>query len=323
MQLLPINLVDVLIALALIFFAWEAWRVGFWIILTDFLSFVITLVSALLFYPRFSTVLKTVFSLGKSLSNAISFLIIAVIVEAILGYLFVILVRKIPGKLRNFRFSKPLSIILSIGEVLVISSFFLTLIMSLPISPSVKLSIDKSLAGKYLLGATSRLETRLADIFGGAFEESLTHLVVNEESKESILLEIEIVDLENDAESEGELFDLVNSEREGAGVPKLVWNTDVVPVARGYAKDMWERKYFGHYSPEGENVVDRLQKAGLGYTSVGENLALAPTVGVAHEGLMNSPGHRANILSPDFSKIGIGVFDNGYYGKIFVQVFTD
>jgi len=43
----------------------------------------------------------------------------------------------------------------------------------------------------------------------------------------------------------------------------------------------------------------------------------------AHNGLMNSEGHRANILEPEFRKIGIGVIDNGVYGKMFVQVFTD
>lgn len=48
-----------------------------------------------------------------------------------------------------------------------------------------------------------------------------------------------------------------------------------------------------------------------------------PTVIVAHNGLMNSEGHRANILSPEFSRVGIGVIDNGIYGKIFVQIFTD
>jgi uncharacterized protein YkwD len=52
-------------------------------------------------------------------------------------------------------------------------------------------------------------------------------------------------------------------------------------------------------------------------------LALAPTLATAHTGLMNSEGHRANILEPKFKRVGIGVIDNGVYGKMFVQVFTD
>jgi uncharacterized protein YkwD len=86
---------------------------------------------------------------------------------------------------------------------------------------------------------------------------------------------------------------------------------------------MWERQYFGHISPEGRDIGDRLNAAGIGYSLAGENLALAPTVTTAQNGLMNSEGHRANILEPKFKKIGIGVIDNGIYGKMFVQVFTD
>ena len=51
--------------------------------------------------------------------------------------------------------------------------------------------------------------------------------------------------------------------------------------------------------------------------------ALAPTVVIAHEGLMNSPGHRANILNPRFRRVGIGVADGGMHGKMFTQNFAD
>jgi uncharacterized protein YkwD len=86
---------------------------------------------------------------------------------------------------------------------------------------------------------------------------------------------------------------------------------------------MWRRNYFGHVSPEGHDAGDRLNAAEVSYQMAGENLALAPTLQSAHTGLMNSEGHRANILDPDFRRVGIGVIDNGYYGKMFVQVFTD
>ena len=53
----------------------------------------------------------------------------------------------------------------------------------------------------------------------------------------------------------------------------------------------------------------------------GENLAGAPTVERAHSGLMNSPGHRANILNPNFTHVGIGIVDGGPYGKMYTQTF--
>ena len=49
--------------------------------------------------------------------------------------------------------------------------------------------------------------------------------------------------------------DRVNSERKKLAIPELVWDSNLVPVARAHAKDMWERKYFSHYSPEGKDAV--------------------------------------------------------------------
>ena len=86
---------------------------------------------------------------------------------------------------------------------------------------------------------------------------------------------------------------------------------------------MFEKGFFSHYNLQGESPFDRMDKAGISYVAAGENLALTPTVAIAHQGLMDSPGHRANILSPDFGRIGIGVIDGGIYGKMFVQEFTN
>ena len=66
-----------------------------------------------------------------------------------------------------------------------------------------------------------------------------------------------------------------------------------------------------------------MNKANIEFTYAGENLALAPSTPLAMQGLMNSPGHRANILNPNFKKIGIGVIDGGIYGKMYSQEFTD
>ena len=94
-------------------------------------------------------------------------------------------------------------------------------------------------------------------------------------------------------------------------------------MARAHADDMFKRGYFAHDTPEGVDPFQRMQNAGIVFGLAGENLALAPTLEIAHTGLMNSPGHRANILRDGFRKIGIGVLDGGVYGKMFVQEFTD
>ena len=136
-------------------------------------------------------------------------------------------------------------------------------------------------------------------------------------------LDIKKFDLQVDEKAETQMFTKLNIERKKLAITELVWDPNLVPVGRAHAKDMWQRKYFSHYSPEGKDVGDRLNESKIKYSFAGENLALAPTVQTAHTGLMNSEGHRENILEPRFKKIGIALVNNGVYGKMFVQVFSD
>ena len=119
------------------------------------------------------------------------------------------------------------------------------------------------------------------------------------------------------------MLNLVNLERGKKGLPTLAFAEDLSGVARLHAKDMLERGYFSHYTPEGASPFDRMEAFGITYQYAGENLAFAPDVQIAMAGLMKSPGHRENILSPNFRKGGIGVIDAGIYGKMFVQEFSD
>jgi uncharacterized protein YkwD len=66
-----------------------------------------------------------------------------------------------------------------------------------------------------------------------------------------------------------------------------------------------------------------MREAHVRYLTAGENLALAPTLQVAHNGLMNSPGHRANILHPQFGHLGIGIMDGGIRGLMVSQEFRE
>ena len=84
---------------------------------------------------------------------------------------------------------------------------------------------------------------------------------------------------------------------------------------------MYTEGFFGHTSPTTGDVGDRVEAAGIPFVLVGENLALAPTPGTVHDGLMSSEGHRANILGVDFTKVGVGVV-SGPLGLMVVQVFT-
>ena len=119
------------------------------------------------------------------------------------------------------------------------------------------------------------------------------------------------------------MFNLVNEERKKAGFKPLTEDPSLRELGRNLCKDMFMRGYFSHYTPEGKSPFDRMAESDIAFTYAGENLALAPSSKLAMQGLMNSPGHRANILSKNFGTVGIGVIDGGVYGEMFCQEFTD
>lgn len=120
---------------------------------------------------------------------------------------------------------------------------------------------------------------------------------------------------------EQKMLSLVNSVRASAGLKPLQADMSLVKLARLKGQDMINKNYFSHTSPTYGSPFDMMQAAGVSYRYAGENLAGAPTVDSAHTNLMNSPGHRANILNGNFTKVGIGVVNGGSYGKMFVQMF--
>jgi uncharacterized YkwD family protein len=120
---------------------------------------------------------------------------------------------------------------------------------------------------------------------------------------------------------EQQMLNLVNQEREKQGLPALKADPELTKVARVKAKDMIDNNYFDHNSPTYGSPFDMMKKFGVEYKTAGENLAGNSSVEGAHTSLMNSQGHRENILKSDYTNVGIGVVDGGQYGKMFVQMF--
>jgi uncharacterized protein YkwD len=127
--------------------------------------------------------------------------------------------------------------------------------------------------------------------------------------------------LEDRPTAAAEVFELLNRSRLDAGLDPLTWNPALAEVGESHALEMYVAGYFSHLSPSTGTVGDRLRGAGIPYRVAGENLALAATAEDVHRGLMESPGHRANIESSGFNRVGIGVV-RGPLGLMTVQVFT-
>ncbi|WP_050181654.1 CAP domain-containing protein [Domibacillus robiginosus] len=117
---------------------------------------------------------------------------------------------------------------------------------------------------------------------------------------------------------EQEVAKLVNEERAKAGLKALTLDTELSKVARAKSQDMKDKSYFSHQSPTYGSPFDMMKKFGITYKAAGENIAKGQkTPEEVMEAWMNSDGHRKNILSADFTHIGVGYVD-GHWTQMFI-----
>lgn len=322
------NFIDIAIIMIIFIYAMEGYAIGFTRGILDFISFVFSFLFALTFYGFFATFLSDYLHIPKGFSNAIGFFLAAFISEVLLAILLrysILPLIESYSKKQKFpeEIGKIAGIVPGVLSAIVLLAFILTMIVALPISPYLKNSVTKSKLGSPLILGIQGFDETLNNVFGGAVNDALTFITVEPRSDETIILNFSTKKYILDRPSEIKMIELVNRERGIAGIKSLTEDSLLTEVARDHCKDMFERGYFSHYTPEGLSPFDRMEKAGIRFSYAGENLALAPDVTLAMKGLMNSPGHKANILSEEFNKVGIGVIDGGVYGEMYCQEFTD
>jgi len=122
--------------------------------------------------------------------------------------------------------------------------------------------------------------------------------------KASVDFEAAVLALTNDARAAGGCCG-----SEGCFDPSapLREDADLQSSARAHAQDMAQRDYFDHDTPEGIDPFDRMREAGWKGCAMGENIAGGQqTPSEVVDGWLNSPGHCSNILSPEFTRLGVG-----------------
>lgn len=119
---------------------------------------------------------------------------------------------------------------------------------------------------------------------------------------------------------EQQVVDLVNSERAANGLPALMLDETLSGYARIKSQDLHDNRYFDHQSPTYGSPFDMMRSFGITYAYAGENIAMGYfSAESVVNAWMNSSGHRANILSANFDRIGVGyVADGGYWTQWFL-----
>jgi len=204
---------------------------------------------------------------------------------------------------------------------LLLSAALLAIAVSLPSAGVPKAAIEQSFIGPPMLTFVHRVSSFAGTALIGL--PGTGGMQVLPEGQQRVDLHFRATTTRLEPGAEQQLFDLVNAERTKRGLTPYEFDEALRGVARGHSDDMLRRGYFGHYDPEGLTHVERMNAVHLMRRSSAENVALAPSVLVLHEGLMNSKGHRANILAPNFTRCGIGIYYSPVLGYMATQLFSD
>ncbi len=306
--------------------AFAGTRRGLPVIALELTSFALATLVAVLLYHAAGGVVAAWGNLPASLANVTGFIVVWMIVEvtgALLARWFIL--RHVSWERTRSWMSQVGGAILNVLKGVVLVAVGLILFAALPLSQAAKEPILNSFMAKAILATSDSWRQKVENSLGRDLGNSLNFFTVTSdpESQQRIELGFSTTNAAVDSADEAAMLKLINHERTSRGIAPLAANPTAQTVARAYSKRMLAEGYFSHIDPDGHNPFDRMRAGGVTFGAAGENLALAPTLDLAHQGLMNSPGHRANILNPTYRTVGIGIMNAGPYGLMVTQDFTD
>ena len=317
------NYVDIILLLVIALAVWGGWQKGFIIGSINLVVWIGSLLAGFFFYQYAGQLLKANFPKLDVWSLPIAFLSVVIISRVLLGLIFNSILRKTPNETHAHGVNRFLGIFPGVINGIIYTTIIAAMLLSVPLMYGINQKAKESTLTKRLAVNVGWLDDKLSPIFDEAVKKSLTRTTIEPESDETVTLNFKVNDADARPDLEIKMLELVNRERTKRGLKPLQWDPEILPVARAHSQDMFVRGYFSHYTLEGKDPFDRMKAAGIKYYSAGENLALGPSLSICHEGLMNSPGHRANILNPTYGRVGIGILDGGAYGLMISQEFRN
>lgn len=316
------NWIDILLAIVILLSVLAGWHRGFIIGMLALLSWTGSLVLGYIFYPYTANIIDKIVQLN-AWRLPVAFLLTAVIARLLIGLFARYIARSIPENSSDNSINKFLGFIPGLINGWLYAIIISALLLALPIRNSLTEETRNSrLASRFAMQG-EWANRKLAPVFDDAVRQTMNSLTVPPGSDESVDLPFKYTKAIARPSLESAMLEMVNKERTKEGLKPLKADPELTLVARAHSQDMFVRGYFAHENPEGKNPFDRMKDAHVTYMAAGENLALAQTLEIAHKNLMNSPGHRANIMNPAFGRLGIGVLDGGFYGLMVSQEFRD
>jgi uncharacterized protein YkwD/uncharacterized membrane protein required for colicin V production len=293
---MAVNPIDILLVIVILLSVLNGYRRGFVNGVLDLAGWLLSLLAGLRYYQPLARWLGPRVDLWSEVwDQPIAFVLIAVFAGVVVHAIGYGLLRRLPEDLHERRVNQLFGVVPGFVNGLIVVAILSALLLAIPLSEGLsERTRDSALVNRLAVYADERV--------------TLPFKVENTRPRPDL---------------EKQMLELVNQERRAAGLNALEPDPELTEVARKHSADMFARGYFAHDTPEGLSPFDRMREANVRFITAGENLALAPTLPVAHTGLMNSPGHRANILRPQFGRLGIGVMDGGMRGLMISQEFRN
>ena len=317
------NGVDLFLIIIFLLSVWSGYKQGFIAGIISLFIWVGSLVIALFFYQYVSEWLLRIFPNLQAWSMPLAFIIVLLISRALLSLISDRLLRYIPKESHQTQINKLGGVIPGAINGLVWTTILSALLLAIPLSDGITKEVRESKIANRLSAYVEWLNEKFAPVFDEAVAKTINKVTVDPESVKSVRLPYTVSNPDPRPDLEAQMLDMVNEERRKQGLDPLQADEESRTVARKHSMDMFNRGYFSHITPEGQTPGNRMRKEGVRFITSGENLALGQTLLICHNGLMNSPGHRANILNPAYGHVGIGILDGGKYGLMITQNFRN
>ncbi|GAA0549569.1 CvpA family protein [Chitinophaga japonensis] len=317
------NIIDILLFLVILLAVYAGYQKGFILGALDLLLLVLSLLFAfwsyryiVFFFEHYIT------SLGVW-TPPLAFLLAYAFVRILLAALAGRLVKQLPARANENTFNKAFGLLPGAINGIIYAALISAILIGMPLFDTLSAKTRESAIARALTPHVEWAEDKLAPVFDEAVNHGINHLSISPGFTKSVDLPFTVKAPEARQRLEAEMLGMLNEERRKNGLDPLKADPEMKTVARSHSQDMLVSGYFSHIDLEGQTPSERMREAGVRFLVAGENLALSPTLQLAHNGLMNSPGHRANILNPSFGRVGIGILDGGKHGLMVTQNFRN
>jgi len=316
------NYIDILLGLVILFCIWMGWQRGFIISAMNLAVLAASLLTTFLLYPYLYNFMASNFRLGVY-TLPLAFLLTFVILNTIFSVIGGKIVSSFSPQTHMHTANRALGTVPGFIRGVLYAIVISALLLSLPIADGLSRETRNSAIAARTAAGTEWLQDKFSPVFNDAAKQTIHRLTVDPKSEKTVDLHFTVKNPTVRPDLEAEMLQMVNEERVKHGLRPVKADPEMAVVARLHSKDMFARGYFSHHTPEGKDPFDRMKAKNVKFLTAGENLALAQTLRLAHTGLMNSPGHRANILNPSYGRLGIGILDGGMYGLMVTQNFRN